>query len=89
MQNAIKFFVKKKFLFNRPTLEIFIKLHETQFLSPPVRMHGGLICITFFLSVCDLTIIDWTKNHWTKIQISKSIAHMVMKFGLGMDMDDP
>ena len=22
------------------------------FLSPPVRMHGGLICVTFCLSVC-------------------------------------
>ncbi len=28
------------------------------FLSPPVRMHGGLICITFCMSVCHLTKIQ-------------------------------
>ncbi len=35
------------------------------FLSPPVHMHGGLICIAFCLSVC-----DWTKSHQTKNQLS-------------------
>ncbi len=28
------------------------KYFWTQFLSPPVRMHGGFLCIAFCLSVC-------------------------------------
>ncbi len=41
-------------------------------------MHGGLICITFCLNVCD----------WTKIHISGTIAPRVIKFGQNMNMDD-
>ena len=34
---------------NTPTFQFYIAFGP--FLSPPVRMHGGLICITFCLSV--------------------------------------
>ncbi len=42
------------------------------FLSTPVHMHGGLICITFCLDVCMSGCLgldqnsDWTKSHWIK-----------------------
>ena len=50
---------------------------------------GSYALLSVCLSVCDLIIIDWTKNHWTKIHISKTIAHTVLKFGLGVDEDGP
>ncbi len=39
-----------------------------QFLSTPVLMHVGLLCIAFCPSVC-LSVCHFTKNHWTKIQL--------------------
>ena len=47
-------------------------------------MHSGLLCITFRLSGTRyLTKIDWTIIH-----ISPSIVARVMKFGVGMFVDD-
>ncbi len=48
------------------------------FLIPPVRMHGGVLCITFCMSVCDVT----------KIHIWGTAWHMTLKFGQDMDMDN-
>ncbi len=51
--------------------------HIWCFLSTPVRVHGGLICIAFCLSVCDFTKIELDKksldqnSHWTKIHQTK------------------
>ncbi len=35
------------------------------FLSSPLLIHGGLLCITFRLSV-RLSVCDWKIIHWTK-----------------------
>ena len=40
------------------------------------------------LCVC-LSVCDWTKNHWTIIHISKSIASRAFKFGQNIDGDNP
>ncbi len=37
-------------------------LQNIVLLSPPVHMHGGLICITFCLDVCHLTKIIGPKD---------------------------
>ncbi len=44
-------------------LDTSILYDNRQFFSPPVLMHGGLLCVAFRLSVCDSKIIHWTKNH--------------------------
>ncbi len=49
------------------------------FLSPPVLMHGGLLCVTLCL-LLDQKSLD---KH-----ISGSITPRVMKFGMGMYLDD-
>ncbi len=67
------------------TIKLFIN-----FLSPPVPMHGGLICITFRLYGR-----HWTKSARKKTRkksISLNILQLgpkVMKFGQGLNIDDP
>ncbi len=43
------------------TLEVKVGKLKT-FLSPPVLMHNGLLCIAFHLSVC-LAVCLYTKSH--------------------------
>ena len=43
-----------------------IRQEKKKPLSTPVLMHSGLLSIAFCLSVC-----DWTIIHWTKIQTRK------------------
>ncbi len=57
-------------------------------LSPPVLMHGGLLCIALRLSVCP-SVCDWTEIHWTIIHISKTVAVRDMKFGQNMHVGNP
>ncbi len=53
-------------------------------------MHGGLLYITFCLSVClSVRLSLDKKSDWTIIHISQSIAHRDMKFGHSMEVDDP
>ncbi len=61
----------KKMLFSR--YEPASKFH---FLSPPVHMHGGLVCIAFCLSVCLSVCTELTRK---KIHISKSIIARSLK----------
>ena len=56
-------------------------LSNMQFLSSPVLMHGGLLCIAFCPSVCGKNSLE--KNH-----ILKSIRPRVLKFGTEVDLDD-
>ncbi len=45
------------------------------FFSTLVLLHGGLICITFCLSACDLTRkiqTDWTKITRPKLRMDKN-----------------
>ena len=51
------------------------------FLSPPVLMHGGLLCTAFCPSVCGKNSLE--KNH-----ILKSMRPRVLKFGTEVDLDD-
>ncbi len=51
-------------------------------LRPPVLMYGGLLCLSFCLSVCYLTKIDWTIIH-----IMIRIVAWTLKFGMGMHLD--
>ncbi len=53
------------------------------FLSPPVRMHDGLICITFCPDVVG------PKVTCQKAYCKKSIAPTVMRFGLSMNRHNP
>ncbi len=66
-----------KFFSVRPTLEIFIKLHEARFFEPTCA-YARWALMHHFLSVCDVT----------KIHIWGTAWHMALKFGQGMGMDD-
>ncbi len=50
---------------------IYFTIENTQFLNPPVLMHGGLLCIALHLSVCHLT-----KNQTRKKFISQRILQL-------------
>ena len=56
--------------------------HWQTFLSPPVLMHSGLICLAFCLSVC----LWLDQNSWTKIHILGTIWDRVTKFGMVMNI---
>ncbi len=53
-----------------------------RFLSPPVLMHNGLLCITVCLSVCG-------KNARRSIHISETRWPTITKFGHKMEKDNP
>ena len=57
---------------------VFPKFYYFFFWTPPMRMHGDIICSSF----CH-------QNYFTKIHISKSHVPRAMRFGQGMDVDDP
>ncbi len=59
---------KAKFHWNLLIIICTVSKSEVWFFSPPVRMHGGLLCITFCLSVgCDVTKIQpGPKVTWQK-----------------------
>ncbi len=57
--------------------------YSRKFLSPPVLMHGGLICVAFCLSVC-----DWAKTTGQKstsqepYELGSSKSYLCWKHGV-------